>query len=395
MVGVISVQLSNVIVLGSDILSDYLSYAAALLTLFSLLLNFAMSFALWRKEAMARLYFYINLPMIFSAISYVIIWLFWDSERSDQTTWIVLFIYCGMTLQMILFSVFIAVKIKQAEKERLFLEQNINNQLKKEVESQTQSLKRAMRKVENQKDELQKLNNLKNKLFSLVAHDLRNPMNNLSSLLELTEHHELEGDQLRTFSEKTRKDLSQSMMVMERLLYWSSKQLEGIKIQKESIILSELLDDIVKELKPQIKEKHIQLEILINENEVYFDRVMMRVCLRNLLSNSIKFSHEKGRITISTHFVAGLIRISLRDEGLGMDADWFNKFRQEGKPDVKQGTKGEKGTGFGLLITKDFVEMNGGELICESEPGQGTTFIMEGSFKPIPSESDRIEGDEE
>lgn len=344
-----------------------------------LILSFVVSFSLWSKEKLARLYFYTNLPMIAAAAAYVLIWFAQQSEGGGETNdpYIRVFIFSGMTAQMVLFSVFVGYKIKNIEKEKLQLERNINQKLQEEVDTQTSSLKEAMEEVELQRNELQQLNDLKNKLFTLVAHDLRNPLQNLSSLIDLLEKNLLDPEKMAEFTHRTKIGLSESMVVMERLLHWSYKQLDGIHIQPESIDLKGMVADVKNELKSLSGNKHIKIESDIKESQIFFDRDMLRVILRNLLSNAIKFSHEGGAIQVTSRMNEKLLYVAVEDHGVGMNPIWYEELVKTGKPEVKSGTKGEKGNGFGLLITKDFVEMNGGTLHCESEENKGTTFTFQ------------------
>lgn len=373
---IIGCQSLNMIAVNSQSISTALSYFAALIALCGTLLNFSVGFILWKYEKLARLYLVTNSPMILSAIAYILVWFFQQKGLFIGSIDLRLIIYIGMTVQMVLFSVFVGYKIQKAEKQRLALEHRINKKLKKEVEKQTKSLKDAVKKVESQRNELKEINELKNKLFSLVAHDLRNPLQNLSSLVDLLEDHALEPEQLEKFTEQTKLGLSESLMVMERLLHWSSKQLEGIHVQKESCDLNKVIQELNKELRTILTNKKIRIESSLGIKEVLFDKDMLRVVLRNLLSNALKFSHEGSKIQISSTENNSQIHVSVRDFGLGMDPSWYDNLIKSGKPDVKKGTKGEKGSGFGLLITKDFIEMNDCTLLCESEEGKGTTFTM-------------------
>ncbi|MEP1035308.1 sensor histidine kinase [Ekhidna sp.] len=373
---IIVCQLLNMILLSSDALSTSLSYLAAITTFLTVLINFTVCFSLWRREKLASLYLYTNLPMIAASAAYIIIWFSIQDGGTVDIPYIRLIIYSGMATQMVLFSVFVGYKIKNIEKEKLVLERNINQKLKKEVDLQTSSLKEAMKEVEKQRNELQKLNDLKNKLFTLVAHDLRNPLQNLSSLIELLEQNLLDPEKMIAFTHKTKVGLSESLVIMERLLHWSYKQLDGIHVQKEHIDLDRLVNDVKSELKSLANNKNINIENNIGKNHVFFDRDMLRVILRNLLSNAIKFSHEGGVISVSAYAANDKISVSIQDYGIGMNPVWYDELVKTGKPAVKAGTKGEKGNGFGLLITKDFVEMNGGSLLCESEEEKGTKFTF-------------------
>ena len=382
LLSVTGLQTLNILIWYSVPFSDMLAYIAAFSTLITLAMSFTVCFSLWKKEKLARLYLYINLPMLLASIVYVGLWFSQQDGEFVIRSYLKLVIFSGMAAQMVLFSVFIGYKIKNAEKEKLSLERDINRKLNEEVDKQTGSLKKAMEEVESQRNELQSLNDLKNKLFTLVAHDLRSPLQNLSSLVELFEKNLLEPDKVVEFTKQIKSGMSESLIIMERLLHWSYKQLDGISINKESNDLTKLMVDVKNELQPLWSEKGIEITISVEKNEILFDRDMLRVIIRNLLSNSIKFSHEKGEIRVSAYMSDSYVCVSIRDYGVGMNPVWYENLVKTGKPEVKSGTKGEKGSGFGLLITKDFVEMNGGELICKSTIGEGTEFIFKVSSTP-------------
>lgn len=374
---IVAIQLGNILVLENGELSTGLSYIAALVTLSTLIANFIVCFALWSKEKLASLYFYTNLPMILASVAYIIVWFSQQGEGSASLVpYVRLVIYGGMAAQMVLFSVFVGYKIKNIEKEKLTLERDINQKLQVEVDLQTKSLKETMDELEEQRNKLQKTNELKNKLFTLVAHDLRNPLQNLSSLIELLEQNVLDPEKVVEFTHQTKVGLSESLVIMERLLHWSYKQLDGINVQKEKVDLEKMVNDVKSELKSLAKNKNITIENSISGVEILFDRDMLRVVLRNLLSNGIKFSYEGGTIRISSVTNEEAVQVSIQDHGVGMNPVWYDELVKTGKPAVKPGTKGEKGNGFGLLITKDFVEMNCGKLICESEENKGTKFTF-------------------
>lgn len=373
---ILSVQVFNIIILSSSSLGQWLSYLAAITALLTLICNLVVGFALWKKERLASLYISTNLPMILAAAAYIYFWFSIQDGQSIDVPYVKLIIYSGMAAQMVLFSVFVGYKIKNIEKEKLILERNINKKLQEEVDSQTSSLKKAMEEVEEQRNELQKLNDLKNKLFTLVAHDLRNPLQNLTSLIELLEQNLLDPEKVAEFTHQTKVGLSESLVIMERLLHWSYKQLDGIHVQKEHVDLAAIVNDVKSELNTLAKNKNIKIESEISSGSISFDKDMLRVILRNLLSNGIKFSYEGGTINVSASMADNEVSVSVQDHGVGMNPVWYEELVKTGKPAVKSGTKGEKGNGFGLLITKDFVEMNGGELVCESKEEKGTKFTF-------------------
>lgn len=242
---------------------------------------------------------------------------------------------------------------------------------------QTRIMALSKEEVETQKNKLEELNELKNKLFSLVAHDLRNPLHHLSALVELMESETVSAETKISISKTTRMEVTDSIAVIDRLLHWTYKQLDGIDTQQEILSLSDAVDEVTKELKSLSDSKDVKILSEHDQDEIFFDQDMLRVVLRNLLSNAIKFSYEGGSIKVSSIAENGKLNLKVMDQGLGMNPKWYDELIQSGKPAVKEGTKGEKGSGFGLLITKDFVEMNGGTLTCESKEGKGTTFTIE------------------
>ncbi|MEM9896691.1 MAG: sensor histidine kinase [Bacteroidota bacterium] len=364
------------IFLGYSILDPLTSISAAFLAILCVVYNLYLALKNLRRRQSARLYLYINLPMLLAALAFTLTWLGNDGEPNSSNLIIAIATYSGMLLQMLLFSVFTADRIRNAEKSKLSMQKDLNVKLSAEVEKQTASLTQAKQKLEKRKNELQIANELKAKLFTLVAHDLRSPLQNINSLMELTEKRVISTDQQRLFTEMTQKELSESMKVIDRLLHWSYQQLHGIKIKKKSLMLNEFIKEVTAELQPSLQTKKIDVVIPEKDVSIMFDHDMLKVVMRNLLSNAIKFSHEHSEIVITTELQADFLHLSFSDTGVGMNPEWFQNLMKAGKPEVKAGTKGEEGKGFGLLITKDFVELNGGKLSCESQKGRGTTFSI-------------------
>ncbi len=373
---VILLQLFNITFLRNTPFSDSLSFVAAFLALLVVCVNFFASISLWNKERMARLYLKINLLMILSSIAYTVMWLLRTTNQIGPMEYSSFIISGGMSIQMVLFAAFLGFKVKSAEKEKLEVEQNANKKLVIEVEKQTKSLKASKEKAEDQQVKLKELNDLKNKLFSLVAHDLRNPLNHLTGVVELLERDAIDEDKKIEITRKTKIELSESITVIDRLLHWSYKQLDGIQVEPSHLSINEVVSEVVTELKANTSEKKIEIKKSLEVDDILFDRDMLRVVFRNLLSNAIKFSPEKSEVLIFSKTIDDSIVLGIKDHGLGMNPEWYEELIEKGKPEVKVGTKGEKGKGFGLLITKDFVEMNDGVLECESSIGEGTTFVL-------------------
>ncbi|MFK7952401.1 MAG: ATP-binding protein [Ekhidna sp.] len=373
----ITLQIGNILVFKSDPFNDAISIFAAFLALITVILSIVISLALWRHKQTARLYFLINIPMLLASGIYTAVWFLQSGGQIESVDFIRFYISGGMALQMVLFSVFIGLRIKNFQKERLIFERDVNQRLQTEVTIQTKSLQEAIDEISSQKEELTKTNELKNKLFSLVAHDLRVPLNNLSAFVQLLDIDDFDKAKRDFILNDTKASLVDCILVIDRLLQWSYSQLEGINVKKETLKIEDVVNDIKQELKSLIDNKRIGFSYALEVQDILFDQSMLRVIIRNLISNAIKFSNEDSTISISSTEQVNSINISIKDEGIGMDPSWFENLIEKGKPDVKEGTKGEKGKGFGLLISKDFAEMNGGKLICESEEGAGTTFTID------------------
>jgi len=247
--------------------------------------------------------------------------------------------------------------------------------LEKEVDRQTKKLKVAKDALQIQNEELEKINQLKNKLFSLLTHDVRAPLNNFVVIIELIEA-ELANSELKSMTGQLKNEISDKISMVNSLLQWSYKQLDGMAMDQTVCDLSTVFVSMANEFERLAIDKGIIIEQQITHPTLLIDENMLKVILRNLISNAIKFSQSGQKIILWSKRSEAYIDIGVKDYGVGMSTDWFKDLEKSGKPQTTKGTKGEKGTGFGLLIAKDFVAMNGGELICESEVDKGTNFIL-------------------
>lgn len=235
--------------------------------------------------------------------------------------------------------------------------------------------KKSEEKVKQQAVELKELNDLKDKLFSVISHDLRGPLSNLVSYFNLIEQGIISEDELRASIPELNKNINKVALLVDNLLLWSKSQLKGEVVKFEEINLSDLTDSIIAIYHTTSTEKdiHVQKRIPLN-TFVYADRDMLQVILRNLLSNAIKFTKPSGTIDINAESKSNSIVMSIHDNGIGMNKTTLDKLFNKGFTTV--GTSNEKGTGLGLQLTKDFIEKNNGDIWVESEPGKGTTFYF-------------------
>ncbi|MCB1192894.1 MAG: PocR ligand-binding domain-containing protein [Leptospiraceae bacterium] len=232
--------------------------------------------------------------------------------------------------------------------------------------------------VLNQKNrELGELNDSKDKFFSILAHDLRGPLGTLPNLVntiiknfESNEKQELLGV-LKTL-QNTTKEIYE---LLENLLVWSNSQRGTIEIFQEKFQLQDLVCRIVKLYGSKATEKNISISVLIPETvSVYADINLTNTIIRNLISNSLKFTKQGGKITITHKFQDNFSNVSIVDTGVGINKENISKLFQISSKFQTKGTEKESGTGLGLLLCKEFVEKQGGSIWVESEVDCGSTF---------------------
>lgn len=355
-------------------LNDSFVILAAITAMFSIFLNIFSGIRLYSVDKFNKYYLFSYAPILLTSILYIGAW-FLNKHYTIDYNLIVLISSILITLQLILFSILVGYKFKLIEDNNIKIQAEANSMLISEVEKQTKHLQIAKKELENQNKELEEVNKLKNKLFSLLTHDVRGPLNNVNAIIEMIES-ELEESELKQITKKLKNEVADRISMINVLLDWSYNQLEGVTLNKKVCDLDTVFNSIKKEFERIAADKKIEIELVISCRELFIDENMLKVILRNLTSNAIKFSKKGQKIILSSHRNSNTVKIKVQDFGLGMNTDWHNKTDNDGRPIIRNGTIGEKGTGFGLMITKDFVEMNGGEMFCDSEIEKGTTFNL-------------------
>jgi PAS domain S-box-containing protein len=228
-------------------------------------------------------------------------------------------------------------------------------------------------------DELRKSNASKDKFFSIIAHDLKNPISAIIGLSEIVTDKEenIDKDEANKYLEMI-KNLSQSTNeLLENLLNWSRIQTKNIETQKKHFNLSEIVNKIINILKPSAQLKNILLISSVDENcKIFADCDMINTIIRNLVSNSIKFSLNYSNITIYEKSDGNYWYISVSDEGVGMEESYVANLFNNEVHTSRQGTNKEKGTGIGLLLCNEFAKLNGGIIEVDSILNEGTTFTI-------------------
>jgi len=226
-------------------------------------------------------------------------------------------------------------------------------------------------------EELENLNQQKNKFFSIIAHDLRSPFTSLLGFTALLEKRSatLTPDKVQSYAKTINGSAKRVFKLLENLLEWSRLQMDRVDMEPRDFFLADVAAKTLEVLEPVAQEKSLSLETSGEPNHAFADPYMIDAVIRNLVNNAIKFTPGGGTITIhydiqNDHFT----RVSVTDTGVGMDPQKLQKLFDMSSNVTTSGTNGEHGTGLGLLLCKDLVERNGGKISVESEPGAGSTF---------------------
>ncbi|WP_339836969.1 ATP-binding protein [uncultured Maribacter sp.] len=239
------------------------------------------------------------------------------------------------------------------------------------------SLQKNQQVLKQRELELNESNNTKDKLFSLIAHDLRGPINSFYGIMELYVDGQMSKEQSDQFLPVALEDLRSITDMLDNLLVWGQTQISGITHNPKNINIQVLVQENIRLLRPLAIKKGITITNKLNEETIsYSDNSHINIVLRNLLSNSIKFTNAKGNITISAIEKDSKVQISIVDDGIGMDSQTTNNIFKENNYKSTYGTNNEKGTGLGLSICQEMVEKNGGQIWVESTLNKGTTFYF-------------------
>ncbi len=221
------------------------------------------------------------------------------------------------------------------------------------------------------------LNATKDKLFSIIGHDLRGPIGNIRDALEMIMQGVIVTDMIEEFLESMSKEAKQTYNLLENLLYWARTQQNEMEQNPENLFLQEITANMFELLGSLAATKSIDL---INDIDLhhtaYADKNMIETVLRNLISNAIKFTPEYGKISVTTEIQNDTINISVIDTGVGISQENKVKLFSKSLYYTTYGTNNEKGSGLGLMLCKEFVERNNGKIRVESKVGEGSTFIV-------------------
>ena len=242
--------------------------------------------------------------------------------------------------------------------------------------AKNQEIEQQKEAMEHQAVQLLLNNQQKDKLFSIIAHDLRGPLNSLKGLMDLVRESKLPESEIRSMMAELSRNVGYSSELVSNLLFWASSQLNGVVIIPVEIPMRRLMNDILSIFSRQAEEKKICISNEIAPDVIAnADLDMTQVILRNLVSNAIKFCKAEDRITISSHQQDGMVEICIADTGVGIKEDVLEKIRRK-ESVTTYGTAKEKGTGLGMLLCREFAIANQGEFRVESQWGAGSQFYL-------------------
>ncbi|NUQ81917.1 MAG: tetratricopeptide repeat-containing sensor histidine kinase [Bacteroidetes bacterium] len=234
-------------------------------------------------------------------------------------------------------------------------------------------------------EQLHATNQVKDRLFSIIAHDLRGPVNSLQAALLLLQEEDLSSGERQELMTELNNMARATSDLLNNLLYWASSQMKGFSVTPEVIDLSGLVQQNVHLALPAAQQKGI---ILMDQFPpgllARADQAMVNLVIRNLITNAIKFTPNGGLVITGGSVLPGEVRLYIRDTGIGMKPEDIDKILTGKVVQSTYGTKNEKGVGLGLILCREFISANGGTFSIESEAGKGTTFTI-----TLPASADR------
>jgi len=278
-----------------------------------------------------------------------------------------------------------------------------NKELERKVDERTEELRKANIELTEQKDtishtnkELRKLNDTKDKFFSIIAHDLRNPMNIILNFSELLKQSldSLDMHKVKMFVGEINTSSGRMYNLLESLLDWARTQTNKVEVFIQDVSLNESIQEVVHLVTTSAEEKNITIQ---NDSAIDIvvpaDENMIKTVFRNILTNAIKFTPNNGEIKINKTFNDKSASIKISDSGIGMSSQQIDNLFKIDKNDSRPGTNNEKGSGLGLIICKEFIEQNRGTITVTSAENNGTTFTIELPLKHVSDK--KVEPQEE
>jgi two-component system, sensor histidine kinase and response regulator len=310
-----------------------------------------------------------------SMISYFILTVVWRNYQFQLEVNGMLYLFNHLIAIIFIFFGLYLVKKENANYQVSILQNNQQLHEKNlEIENQKKELADNSALLNKQAVELRELNTLKNKLFSVIAHDLKSPMYALRNIFQNIEKYDLPADDVKAMVPEVMKDLNYTTTLMENLLQWARCQMQTLEVELGKVNVRLIADEVFDQMQSQAELKNINLVNNVRRNMmVIAQQDMIQLVLRNLVSNAIKFTPGGGCVQIGIETKDENVEVFVKDSGIGLSADEVEKI-QHNEYFTMRGTASEKGTGIGLMLCREFLAKNNGSLHVSSEPGVGSRF---------------------
>lgn len=298
-----------------------------------------------------------------------------ETENREATYLRNLLLLALVTLFIVALSIFIRYREKRRGNAVL---KDKNNKIR----LQNQQLKVINNRLQNSEQELNEINRTKDRFFSIVAHDLRSPLSALKGYSGLIAQFagKLSREEIKEMAEEQSKTIANLYDFLDSLLTWARSQMNSLELDTRPVPVKPIMDEMESIFEKVAFEKEILIKFHIEDNDltVMADKNALQTVFRNLISNAIKFTEVGGEINISASqgINKNEVLIKVSDTGVGIPPQIVDKLFQIDEKHSTKGTSGEKGTGLGLMITKEFTEKSGGNISVKSKEGHGTTFTV-------------------
>ncbi|WP_296382276.1 tetratricopeptide repeat-containing sensor histidine kinase [Winogradskyella sp.] len=292
-----------------------------------------------------------------------------DNKTKEKSSWFnnPLVLYGTIAALVILLTLLLFNWLKTKTYKDTILEQN--DKLAQEQERNEAILE--------QTHHLEEVNQVKDKLFSIVSHDLKDSISSIKAFLDLLKEDSISRDEFNDLIPELSENANNASSLLFNLLNWSKSQMQNLEPKPELFNMQEIFHNKMALVEQKVEDKRI---VLIDESQrdfVYADKSMLEIVIQNLITNAVKFSRTGDVITVSNQDVNGKALICVEDTGVGISRENIDKLFNANKNFTTVGTKNEKGTGLGLTIAKDLVELNNGRIWVESTQNVGSKFFIE------------------
>ncbi|MBU3821832.1 tetratricopeptide repeat-containing sensor histidine kinase [Flavobacteriaceae bacterium XHP0103] len=279
-------------------------------------------------------------------------------------------------LQLIFYALLAALVIVFTFLILIYIKRNSSLKYAQELEEKNIKIELQNEAFQEQTKHLESINNVKDKLFSIISHDLKDSLSSINSFIDLLKDGSLSRSEFDNLIPELSENANNASLLLFNLLNWSKSQMQSLKPNPSLFDVQEVFEDKIKLVEQRLENKGIELVDHSLRDFAYADRSMVEIVIQNLLANALKFCNRGDTITISNHISNGSCILSVADTGIGISKQNIEKLFKSNSF-TTTGTNNEKGTGLGLSICKELVELNGGKIWVESTVNVGSTFYVQ------------------